>query len=525
MAYTIPPDNRAGGNSGHLADHTNLADWITLSTKFNIMNTAHGGGATTGSSDNTTAIQAALDAAGSAGGGIVTVPYGTFILSNFTIHGNTILRGQGRGSILKAKAGTSGNFLALNTPASDRGVVLENITIDANNQTSLTGIYLDNTGVASDSLHRLTNVCVLNSKVDGIHLGPAVIETVLVGCYVYNSGRYGYNFDVGATDNRIIGCSSALSLSHGFYIQGNNNHFTDCKAFYAGYTGSGWTSSIHGFLLQPSAAQDLHCVQVIGCEAQNNAQDGFRVDGAAAGASAQHIVIMGCVSDGNNEVAGTGNGYTLQKVTNSSFIGNSSRSQSSAHVYGLAVYSTGTGTKIEGNDLSGASGEFYVDGAASGYQFVGGSMGLPIPASAALPSGWMGVDAPFGTAAVRFYNPNASGNIQLVPGSGGLVENYVGGNDTCDATATGFRCNAGYGFAVVEGSNCKQGAVALVSGSKVVSNTSVTANSRILLTSNVDGGTPGWLRVSARTPGTSFTITSSSGTDTSTVAYQIFEPG
>jgi len=42
---------------------------------------------------------------------------------------------------------------------------------------------------------------------------------------------------------------------------------------------------------------------------------------------------------------------------------------------------------------------------------------------------------------------------------------------------------------------------------------------------NADGGTPGWLRVSARTPGTSFTITSSSGTDTSTVAYQIFEPG
>jgi hypothetical protein len=75
-----------------------------------------------------------------------------------------------------------------------------------------------------------------------------------------------------------------------------------------------------------------------------------------------------------------------------------------------------------------------------------------------------------------------------------------------------------------ETANGPQGAVALVGGSKVVANTSVTANSRIQLTSQVDGGTPGWLRVSARTPGTSFTITSSSGTDTSTVAYQIFEP-
>jgi hypothetical protein len=83
---------------------------------------------------------------------------------------------------------------------------------------------------------------------------------------------------------------------------------------------------------------------------------------------------------------------------------------------------------------------------------------------------------------------------------------------------------AGQGLAVKEGSNAKQGTATLVAGSAVVANTSVTANSRILLTSQADGGTPGFLRVSTRTAGTSFTITSSSGTDTSTVAYQIFEP-
>jgi len=75
-----------------------------------------------------------------------------------------------------------------------------------------------------------------------------------------------------------------------------------------------------------------------------------------------------------------------------------------------------------------------------------------------------------------------------------------------------------------ESTNGKQGTAVLVAGSKVVANTSITANSRIQLTSNVDGGTPGFLRVSARTVGTSFTITSSSGTDTSTVAYLITEP-
>jgi hypothetical protein len=76
-----------------------------------------------------------------------------------------------------------------------------------------------------------------------------------------------------------------------------------------------------------------------------------------------------------------------------------------------------------------------------------------------------------------------------------------------------------------EGSNAKRGTAVLSAGLAVVANTSVTANSRVFLISQVDGGTPGFLRVSARTPGTSFTITSSSGTDTSTVAYEICEPG
>jgi hypothetical protein len=83
---------------------------------------------------------------------------------------------------------------------------------------------------------------------------------------------------------------------------------------------------------------------------------------------------------------------------------------------------------------------------------------------------------------------------------------------------------AGQGLRVKEGANAKQGTSVLVAGTVVVANTSVTANSRIFLTSQADGGTPGFLRVSARTAGTSFTITSAMITDTSTVAWQIFEP-
>ena len=70
----------------------------------------------------------------------------------------------------------------------------------------------------------------------------------------------------------------------------------------------------------------------------------------------------------------------------------------------------------------------------------------------------------------------------------------------------------------------RQGTARLVAGSVVVSTTFVRADSLILLTSQADGGTVGSLRVSARTAGTSFTITSSSGSDTSLVGWQIINP-
>jgi hypothetical protein len=57
-----------------------------------------------------------------------------------------------------------------------------------------------------------------------------------------------------------------------------------------------------------------------------------------------------------------------------------------------------------------------------------------------------------------------------------------------------------------------------------VATTAVTANSRIFLTIQAPGGTPGGIAfVSGRTAGTSFTVKGASG-DSSTVAWLIVEP-
>lgn len=164
------------------------------------------------------------------------------------------------------------------------------------------------------------------------------------------------------------------------------------------------------------------------------------------------------------------------------------------------------------------------------------------------PGGWVQLETPVGTKvfegnpAGHAFGPYAAGDAKITSVQGAVyyeVAAKPGGSSPIDPNAvaiTGGTINgtsvgattASSGrfttLQVAEGANAKQGTATLVAGAATVSNTSVTANSRIFLTSNVDGGTPGFLRVSARVAGTSFTITSSSGTDTSTVAYVIFEP-
>lgn len=80
------------------------------------------------------------------------------------------------------------------------------------------------------------------------------------------------------------------------------------------------------------------------------------------------------------------------------------------------------------------------------------------------------------------------------------------------------------GMDVLEVTNGRMGTAVLVAGTVTVNNTSITASTRVFLTAQVAGGTPGALRLGTVVAGTSFVITSSSGTDTSTVAWLLVEP-
>ena len=74
---------------------------------------------------------------------------------------------------------------------------------------------------------------------------------------------------------------------------------------------------------------------------------------------------------------------------------------------------------------------------------------------------------------------------------------------------------------LITGSTGSCDIVVLTGGTATVSNSLVTANSIINLTHQNTSGTLGHLYISSKTAGTSFTITSTSNTDTSTVSYLI----
>lgn len=113
------------------------------------------------------------------------------------------------------------------------------------------------------------------------------------------------------------------------------------------------------------------------------------------------------------------------------------------------------------------------------------------------------------------------------PGGDGLRLS-LWGEDVSTGQRPQFRIGASsiapnFDLAVAEAANMPLGVATLVAGSVVVPHTNVTATSRIFVSRQAAGGAPGHLSVS-RIAGTSFTITSSSATDTSTVAWLLIQP-
>lgn len=321
-------------------------------------------------------VQAALNAARPRGGAVYA-PAGNYAVDPLVAYTDTLLYGDGAATILTA-TGSNGSGVITSAPGA-QCVNVRDLRINGNGQPGTRhGIYLANG--ANPGLHRVENVTIWDASRDGVHLGMVEMEAHVINCFTYNCQRSGFFTEVGATDSKIIGCTAAGSKSHGFYIGGNTTHYSACKSYYSGAipgadqgTVAGWTDA-SGFYLAPAAGQHLSRVWLTSCEAQNNATNGFFLDGSAPGAQIDHCSFSDCAADGDNVRNDYGAGFKVYHAITSLFTNVNTNigtnSTNSKINYGLALFGDLSGSNFVNCHFEGGVGQRYTDKSAAGsYQF------------------------------------------------------------------------------------------------------------------------------------------------------------
>lgn len=247
---------------------------------------ATGSGAATA---NTSAIQATLDAAESAGGGTVVIPVGTWqINATLNIGSRVVLRGLGWGSVLFFANGTSTN-------ASPKSMILAK---SATNYVGIADLYLDgNKANQTDSTNKVSH---------GVDFGRATTEGS--GAPVYDGGMWcrnvmvygcqgtGFKVNGDATTMRVHNCYAYHNDTHGFFGK-TDCIFTDSVAGNNGNIGFYWyagtsivASGLKSFGNTNSdfAVENSNTVMMNACQSEDFTLAGFYLTACS------HVSLTGC---------------------------------------------------------------------------------------------------------------------------------------------------------------------------------------------------------------------------------------
>ncbi|MDT0608864.1 right-handed parallel beta-helix repeat-containing protein [Streptomyces lancefieldiae] len=415
-----------------------------------------------GTADDTAAIQAAINAA-VATGSVVYIPAGTYRLTAaLTLSADNIrIQGAGPGATVLEQSSTTANGIT----GTDRiRISLSDLTLSGPGTGTGTGLKLGLAAAEATPYVRLDNVTVATWGLDGIDIDTPIVSTFTSVIPVSN-GRHGFNIHStgSSTSCAFVACYANNNGQAGYNL---------LRLFYSNLSGCAADSNGCGYLLTNCSA-----VTLTGCGAEatvaKNGQDGT----AYKIVSSEGVSLSGCSVSNNATTA-------IWLAT-----------AGAAHLIHGCIEQSTAGT----------------------------------------PTAFVRVDP--GVSATLMSHAHTTPNVlqgtvtQIGQGGGQLtvpgylyVDSSIETSSNMLASGDLVALTAGRGLNIAEGTNARMGTATLAAGTRVVTTTAVTDGSRIFLTCQTPAGTPGWLRVSARTAGTSFTITSSSTTDTSTVAWLIVQP-
>ncbi|MFE6000274.1 glycosyl hydrolase family 28-related protein [Streptomyces sp. NPDC056454] len=402
---------------------TVAVDWLNVK-QFG----AKGNGVT----NDAPAIQSAINAASTAGGGTLYIPPGRYIL-NAALTWASNVNAVGAGDRVSILQSTNGNLDCI-TGTDISGVTLQSLQLSGPGRGVGSAVRFTRFSAPGTTNITLKDLFIQSFGGDGVFLHE-LASSSLTRVRVRTCG---VGFHLQAPQDTVLG--------------GGSTSLTACSA-------EGCV--VGGFWLDGMAYTSLDACAVQG------SPFGYRLDGCKA-------------------VSVTGSG--AEQCTT-----------------GLTVYG-GNGSSINSFVTKGGDGtSIWVTGGATGV-FIGGAVEIAAAASA---TAFLRTDTGTIVTALALVaaKPNSLNGIvnRLDPGDGSIV---LAGRTVVPSGGAAARLNT----------------AVLVGGTVTVNTTAIGANSVVLLTTQTPGGTVGAPYVSARTAGASFTITSTSASDTSTVGWRIYDP-
>lgn len=267
-----------------------------------------------GVTDDTAAIQSALDAAEAAGGGTVVLSAGTYIVSSsgtasdgaLRVGSNVTLAGAGMGdTTIKLRDGSSGDVTGIvRTHSGDvtHDVVIRDLTIDGNSANtggSVDGIFTGVTPGVELADHDILIQSVEVKNVSRYAFDPheQTVRLTIVDSHAHDNGRDGFTIDY-ISQSVFVDNVSANNGRHGFNVVTSSHHNLMVDNIAYGNAGNGlvtqngsdlrpWTSDItvvggeyYGNGLTGILVKVSRDVTIFRADVHDNAREGIMISGS-----------------------------------------------------------------------------------------------------------------------------------------------------------------------------------------------------------------------------------------------------
>jgi hypothetical protein len=275
-----------------------------------------------GVADDTAAIQAAIDAVSSGGGGRVFIPAGVYIISaSINFKANVLVEGEFGGTMIEMADNTDINGMFVSSGPIPffglRDVILNgnrngqsgggwagtSVGIRLAHATTSPGFggasLIGSGNEINDPYARIENVVIVAVDGDGLQGSGAAIHCrniIIIGCH-------GCGFSNFINDAEWWGCTAGGCAEEGWVCAAGSGRYYGCKAFFVG-TGFDPNAGTYGNYALGAGFRITNRFQFfVGCEGQDTDGPAFRIQHADG-----NVMLSGCYSSqGCNLIGQSGN--------------------------------------------------------------------------------------------------------------------------------------------------------------------------------------------------------------------------